>query len=213
MKIPHLDPEFAKSRKDAWPNAFRIACVLLATIWICFFLAQVLPITQFGLKPRRFEGLIGLFSMPLIHSGWPHLIDNTLPMFLAFLGLFGNYPRLAKKVLIQAVLMTGLLVWFFARDLNHIGSSGLFYALLSYLFISGFLKKDLQSIGLSILIAFMYGSLIWGILPGQPGISWESHLAGLLTGIYLAFQTRKQELPVLKDWRLDEGITPDSDEF
>lgn len=208
MKIPHLDPDYLDQRKAAWPQAFRIACVMLASIWLLFLLAQVLPLTQFGLKPRVFEGLIGVFTMPLIHSGWPHLIDNTLPMFLATVGLFGNYPKLAKKVMWRGLLITGLLVWFFARPLNHIGSSGLFYALLSFLFFSGFIKKDMQSVGLSLLIAFLYGSLVWGVLPGQPGISWESHLAGFLTGIYLAFDTRHEDVPVLKDWKLDEGIDP-----
>lgn len=209
MKIPHLDPDYSARRRAAWPRAFRVAAVFLAAIWLCFFLAQLLPLTQFGLKPRVFEGLIGIVSMPLIHSGWPHLIDNTLPMFLAMVGLFGNYPKLAKRVMWRALLITGLLVWFFARPLNHIGSSGLFYALLTYLFVSGFLKKDIQSVGLSIIIAFLYGSMIWGILPGQPGISWESHLAGFLAGLYLAYDTRKEDLPVLKDWKLDEGLEPD----
>ncbi len=215
MNIPHLDPDYISARRAAWPRALRIAMVVLVVIWFSFLITQFLPVVQYGLKPRRFEGLIGIFSMPLIHSGWSHLIDNTLPMFLATLGLFGNYPKIAKKVFWRAWMITGLSVWFFARDLNHIGSSGLFYALLSYLFVSGFLKKDMQSVGLSVLIAFFYGSMVWGVLPGQPGISWESHLAGFLTGIYLAFDTRKEDLPVLKDWRLDDGIDeidwPDAD--
>ncbi len=206
MKIPHLDPDYARARRKQWPKAFRISLVFLAVIWVCFLLAQVLPLTQFGTKPRSLEGLLGIVTMPFIHSGWPHLIDNSLPMFLAMVALFGNYPKVANRVVFFSVVLTGALVWLFAREVNHIGSSGLFYALLSYLFVSGFLKKDTQSVGISIAIAFMYGSLIWGIFPGQVGISWESHMFGLLMGIFLAYNTKDIDRPILKDWRLDEGL-------
>ncbi len=206
MKIPHLDPDYAQARKLQWPIAFKKGLVFLILIWGCFLLAQILPITQFGTKPRTLEGLLGLVTMPFIHSGWPHLIDNSLPMFLAVVALFGNYPKVALKIVIWSTVLTGALVWLFGREVNHIGSSGLFYALLTYLFVSGFLKKDIQSVGISIAIAFMYGYLIWGIFPGQVGISWESHMFGFLTGVFLAYNTKDIDRPVLKDWRLDEGI-------
>ena len=102
--------------------------------------------------------------------------------------------------------MTGFLVWTFARGSNHIGASGLFYALLSYLFVSGFLKKDLQSMGISLIIAFLYGYMIWGIFPTEAGVSWESHLFGLLTGIFLAWNTRNIDRPKIKDWHLDDNL-------
>ena len=206
MKIPHLDPDYARTRMRQWPQAFRISVLFLLVIWGLFLLAQVLPLTQFGTKPRTLEGLLGIVTMPFIHSGWPHLIDNSLPMFLAMVALFGNYPKVATKTVVFSVLLTGTLVWLFGREVNHIGSSGLFYALLTYLFVSGFLKKDIQSIGISVAIAFMYGYMIWGIFPGRAGISWESHMFGLLTGVFLAYNTKDIDRPVLKDWRLDEDI-------
>ncbi len=206
MKIPHLDPEYARRRMRQWPKAFRISLIFLAVIWCLFLLAQVLPLTQFGTKPRSFEGLLGIVTMPFIHSGWPHLIDNSLPMFLAMVALYGNYPKVASKTVVYSILLTGTLVWLFGREVNHIGSSGLFYALLSYLFVSGFLKKDLQSIGISIAIAFMYGYMIWGIFPGRAGISWESHMFGFLTGVFLAYNTKDIDRPVLKNWRLDDDL-------
>jgi len=206
MKIPHLDPDYARHRMRQWPRAFRISLMFLALIWGLFLLAQILPLTQFGNKPRTVEGLLGLVTMPFIHSGWPHLIDNSLPMFLAMVALLGNYPKTATKTVLLSIVLTGALVWIFGRPVNHIGSSGLFYALLSYLFVSGFLKKDLQSIGISIAIAFMYGYMIWGIFPGKAGISWESHMFGFLVGIFLAYNSKDIDKPVLKDWRLDEGL-------
>ncbi|MCB1581761.1 MAG: rhomboid family intramembrane serine protease [Marinicella sp.] len=206
MKIPHLDPDYARQRRKQWPRAFRIGLFFLAVVWLCFLLAQVLPLTQFGTKPRTLEGLLGLLTMPFIHSGWPHLIDNSLPLFLATVALFGNYPKVATRVMVWGAILTAALVWLFGRHVNHIGSSGLFYAVLSYLFVSGFLKKDIQSIGISIAIAFMYGYMIWGIFPGKEGISWESHMFGFLVGVFLAYNTKDIDRPVLKDWRLDEGI-------
>ena len=206
MRIPHLDPDYARARRQQWPRAFKISLLFLAAIWGLFLLDQVLPLTQFGTKPRTIEGLLGLVTMPFIHSGWPHLIDNSLPVFVAMVALYGNYPKVAKWIVSGCIVITGALVWTFGREVNHIGSSGLFYALLSYLFVSGFLKKDIQSIGISMAIAFMYGYLIWGIFPGQVGISWESHMFGLLTGIFLAYNTKDIDRPVLKDWKLDEGI-------
>lgn len=206
MKIPHLDPDFARARWHQWPKAFRTALQLLAVVWLVFLLSPLLNLNYFGNKPRTIEGLLGLFTMPFLHANWSHLINNTLPLFLTTVALFGNYPKVAKRILIFATLLTGALVWIFARGVNHIGASGLFYALLSYLFVSGFLKKDLQSMGISLIIAFLYGYMIWGIFPGQDGVSWESHMFGLLAGIFLAWNTKDIDRPKLKEWHLDDNL-------
>lgn len=216
MKIPHLDPDFAKSRWRQWPKAFRTAAWLVAAVWLVFLISPLFNLTYYGNKPRTAEGLLGILTMPFLHANWSHLINNTLPLFLTTVALFGNYPKVAQRVLIRATLLTGLLVWTFARGSNHIGASGLFYALLSYLFVSGFLKKDLQSMGLSLIIAFLYGSMIWGILPIEVGVSWESHLFGLLSGIFLAWITRHIDRPKLKDWQLDDDLDhyfPDDEDY
>lgn len=206
MKIPHLDPDFAKSRWRQWPKAFRTAAWLVAIVWLVFLISPLFNLAYYGNKPRTAEGLLGILTIPFLHASWSHLINNTLPLFLTTVALFGNYPKVAKRVLISATLMTGILVWTFARGSNHIGASGLFYALLSYLFVSGFLKKDLQSMGISLIIAFLYGYMIWGIFPTEAGVSWESHLFGLLTGIFLAWNTRHIDRPKLKDWHLDDNL-------
>jgi len=206
MKIPHLDSDYSKVRMKQWPRALRISLLFVLVIWVVFLLEFLLPIAYFSNRPRTLLGLAGIVSMPFIHGSWSHIINNTLPLFIAIAALFGNYPKSAKKVIAYSVLITGILIWLFARSVNHIGSSGLFYALLSYLFVSGFIKKDLQSVGISIAIAFLYGSMFWGIFPGQTGISWESHLFGMLSGILLAIKTRHQDLPVLKDWHLDDDL-------
>jgi len=121
-------------------------------------------------------------------------------LILAITALFGNYPKTAKKVFVLSILVTGLLVWLFARSANHIGASGLLYCLLAYIFLSGFLRKDIQSVGISLVIAFFYGSLIFGIIPDKQHISWESHLFGLITGVLLALYFRKKDQPVFKKY-------------
>jgi membrane associated rhomboid family serine protease len=127
-----------------------------------------------------------------------------LPILLALTALFGNYPKSAKKVMWLSILLTGILVWLFARSAVHIGASGVLYSLLGFIFVSGFIKKDIQSIGISIVIAFLYGSLLFGLIPGKQSISWESHLFGFLVGIYLAWLFRNQDKPVYKIWDEEE---------
>lgn len=204
MKIPHLDPLYIKNRRAHWPKAFRIAITFTTFIWLVFITDIFLPLSNYGLKPRSINGLIGIITMPFLHGGWEHIINNSLPLIVALTALFGNYPKTAVKTLILSTVLSGLCVWLFARGVNHIGSSGLFYALLSYLFISGFLKKDIQSIGISIAIAFLYGGLLYGLVPKDNGISWEAHLYGFLVGLILAWFDRKKDLPVLKKWNLDD---------
>lgn len=215
MKIPHLDPDYARARWHQWPKAMRFAGWLVAIVWLVFLLSPAFDLAYYGNKPRTIEGLLGILTMPFLHASWSHLINNTLPLFLTTVALFGNYPNVAKRVLILAVIITGSLVWLLARGSNHIGASGLFYALLSYLFASGFLKKDLQSMGISLIIAFLYGYMIWGIFPTEAGVSWESHLFGLLTGLFLAWKNRHIDRPKLKEWHLDDDLDdyfPDNDD-
>lgn len=98
-------------------------------------------------------------------------------------------------------LITGLLVWIFARPAYHIGASGIVYGFVSFLFFSGLFRKDNISIALSLIVTFLYGGLVWGIIPGLEGISWESHLFGGITGLIAAYLFRKIDPPKQKyDW-------------
>lgn len=211
MRVYQLDEDYASSRKKAWPKAFKLALIFIAALWSVFFIDLILPIvfpftdlTRFGIHPRQFSSIYGIITTVFLHGSFSHIISNTLPLLLAITALFGNYPKTAKKVFIYSILFTGILVWLFARSANHIGASGLLYCLLAYIFISGFIKKDMQSIGISIVIAFLYGSLIFGIIPDKEHISWESHLFGFVSGIFLAWIYRKKDKPVYKSWDEEE---------
>ncbi len=180
-------------------------------LWIILIFQQTLRLNfpyYFGLYPRTFSGLIGIITSPLIHAGYPHLLSNTLPVFLLSAGIIYFYPETAFKVIGIIYVFTGMLVWLFARSVFHIGASGLIYGFAAFLFFSGIFKRDNRSIGLSLLVTFLYGGMVWGILPGQPGISWESHFFGGITGIVCAFIFRKKDKHYKYDWEAEESNVP-----
>jgi len=207
LRVFQLDEQYASSRKKSWPKAFKKALIFTAIVWCVFLIDGILPfihLKSYGIHPRQIDSLYGIFTTVLLHGNVSHIISNTLPLLLAITALFGNYPKTANKVFVLSIGLTGLLVWSFARPANHIGASGLLYALFSYIFISGFIKRDMQSIGISIVIGFLYGSLLFGIIPDKEYVSWESHLFGLLTGVFLAWFYRKQDVPLYKKWDDEE---------
>ncbi|MCX6245368.1 MAG: rhomboid family intramembrane serine protease [Bacteroidetes bacterium] len=149
----------------------------------------------YGLAPLQWKGLLGVITAPFLHASFSHLSANTLPFF--FLGgmLFYFYRSIAWRSFLLIWLVTGLWVWVFARgDSVHVGASGVVYGMASFLFLSGILRRDARLMSVTLLIAFLYGGLVWGIFPQlfprQP-ISWESHLMGLLSGAVLAWYYRK----------------------
>ncbi|CAN5190982.1 rhomboid family intramembrane serine protease [soil metagenome] len=147
---------------------------------------------QFALQPRHLTGLIGILTAPLLHAGWEHLIGNTLPLLILSYLLFNSYKEIAGKVFWISYFLNGILLWFFARDAFHLGASGVVYALASFLMISGLIRKHPQLAMISFLVIFLYGSMVWGVFPFDPHVSWEAHLYGGLTGLILAFVFRKE---------------------
>jgi membrane associated rhomboid family serine protease len=207
LRVYQLDEQYALSRKKSWPKAFKKALIFTGFVWVVFLIDGIIPfihLKSYGIHPRQISSLYGILTTVFLHGDVSHIISNTLPLLLAITALFGNYPKTAKKIFVLSMLVTGLLVWSFARTANHIGASGLLYALLTFIFISGFFKKDIQSIGISIVIGFLYGSLIFGIIPDKEYISWESHLFGMFTGAFLAWYYRKQDIPIYKNWDEEE---------
>lgn len=155
-------------------------------MWGVFYIEMHVGInfSVFGLVPRTFFGLIGIFTAPLIHGDVLHLISNTVP--LLFLGsvLFFFYARIGGHVFFRGYFWTNILVWLFGRPASsHIGASGLVYALAFFLIFFGIFRRDFLSIFISVIVVLLYGGVFYGILPSDPRISWESHLAGALVGI------------------------------
>ncbi len=162
----------------------------------------------FGIYPLKVRGLPGIAFSPFIHSDFRHLFNNSLPLFLLSLALFYFYSEIALKVFSLTFIITGALVWIGGREAWHIGASGMVYGLASFLFFSGIIRKYFRLVALSLLIVFLYGGMVWGIFPGiYDNISWESHMLGFLSGIFLAIIYRKQgpQSPVY-EW-MDEEDT------
>ena len=147
--------------------------------------------TTLGVKPREFTGLIGVICSPFIHSGMSHLWHNTIPIIVLTAALFYFYKPIAFKVLLLLYLGAGLGTWLIGRTSYHIGMSGVIYALVAFLFFKGIMTKHYRLVALSLLVVFLYGSLIWGTLPIKAGVSWEGHLSGFVVGILVALRFRE----------------------
>ena len=171
--------------------AYPIAFVML--IWVVFW-AQVRffpEIKSFGIYPQKLEGLLGIIFSPFIHSDIEHIYHNTIPLFVLTMALFYFYRGIAWKVLVYGILLSGLITWIIGRPANHIGASGLIYVLVSFIFFKGMFAKHYRLIALSLMVVFLYGSMIWYVLPVKDGMSWEGHLGGLITGILFAVIFRR----------------------
>jgi membrane associated rhomboid family serine protease len=161
-----------------------------------------------GVLPRNISGIVGIITSPLIHGSFSHLISNTAPLIILGISIFYFYSKSAYRSFLLIYLGTGLLVWIFGREVYHIGASGVVYGYVAFLFFNGLFRKDNKSIALSLLVVFLYGGLVWGILPGMRGISWESHFFGSIMGLIASFIFRKIDPPKKYDWEDEEESVP-----
>ncbi|GJM60847.1 hypothetical protein PEDI_13990 [Persicobacter diffluens] len=150
-----------------------------------------------GILPRTLNGSIGVITSPLVHGGFMHLLSNTFPLLVLGIGLFYFYEQIAKQVFIWIYLVTGLWVWMIARSAYHIGASGVVYGLVAFMFFSGLLRKDSKSVAISLSVFFLYGGMVYGVLPTDPSVSWESHLLGSFAGIVAAIHYRNVPVRML----------------
>jgi len=183
LSIPstHSSPQDIKRLK----RAFLIALLFTLVLWVIEITKQLLRIEVFifGVYPQHLFGLVGILTAPLIHGSFEHLISNTPALLILGTALLYGYPRSCWIVIAVIWLLTELGVWFTARPVYHIGASGLTYGMMSFVFIIGILRRDRLAITLSLLVFFLYGTMIWGIFPHQPGVSFETHLWGGSLGV------------------------------
>jgi len=177
-------------------TALLVPLVLCFAMWLVYWfeIRFNFNFNEFGIKPRTLKGLGGILLGPFLHSSLSHLWHNTLPLFVLTVSLWYFYKPISWSVLLWGVFLTGLLTWVIARPSTHVGASGVVYFLCSFLFFKGVWSKHYRLIALSLVVIFVYGSLIWGTMPGavEDNISWEGHLSGLLAGIILALAYKKR---------------------
>jgi membrane associated rhomboid family serine protease len=172
-----------------------IAAGFVAVLWLIQLDAAVfdLDLSHLGIYPHRIGGLLGIAFAPLIHGSFLHLLANSVPIVVIGTALLYGYPRSARLVLTSLYAGTGLGVWLFAREAYHIGASGLTSGMMFFVFTIGALRWDRRAIALSSLVFFLYGGMIWGIFPGDPEVSYESHFFGALLGVVLAIVCRNRD--------------------
>lgn len=212
MHLGKPDPDFTSS-PNAQRNfklAIKISLFFVGFLWLILILDTVLGLglNRFGLRPKHIEGLLGVFTAPLLHGNAEHLFSNTLPLIVSLVTILYLYPRSSLRVIPIIWMGSGLLAWMIGRPSLHFGASGFVYGLLAYVFISGILRLDMRSVAVSVMVWFLYGSMIWGVLPIRPHMSWELHLSGAILGVALAIIYRRWDITPVKRyaWEDDDSV-------
>ncbi|WP_026331437.1 rhomboid family intramembrane serine protease [Thioalkalivibrio sp. ALE11] len=201
---PPTDPAADRERFRRallWPFVGVMALVLIHA------LQEVLgaDFSRLGILPRDGVGALGIFTSPLIHGSWGHLMANAPTLWvLGILTLYG-FPQATRTAVPLIWIMGGLGVWLFAREGLHIGASGLTHGLMFFAVVIGIRRRDALSIALTIIVLFLYGSMFWGVFPTTPGVSFEAHLFGATVGAVCGwFLYRRDPFPVAQRYAWEE---------
>jgi len=166
-----------------------------------------IDLSGLGIYPLTLKGLPGILLSPFIHGDFRHLFNNTIPLFFLAVFVFYFYSEVALQVFLLTWFLSGFLVWLGGREVWHIGASGIIYGLAAFLFFSGIIRKYFRLTALSLLIVFLYGSMVWGMVPNlYQNVSWESHMLGVFSGVALAIFYRNEgpQRPVYEWMEEDE---------
>lgn len=173
----------------------------VALFWAVFVLDTLTggSLRAFGIHPRTSQGLWGILLAPLLHGGLFHIVPNTVGFLaLGYLVMLRD-TRHFVLVTVAGILVGGMMAWLFGRSGSvHIGASGVVFAYLGFALLGGLFSRSFGSVLLSVLVALGWGGLVFGVLPGQPGISWEAHLGGFLGGAgcaWLVARVHKHQRP------------------
>ncbi|MDG2194306.1 MAG: rhomboid family intramembrane serine protease [Polaribacter sp.] len=175
-------------------NVFLVPLLVVFLIWLVYWVEIQFSVnfTNYGILPKKISGFKGVFLAPFIHSDTNHLFNNSIPLLILIAGLVYFYRDVFFKVLVYGTLLSGVCTWIIAREAYHIGASGVVYLLFSFVFFSGIIKRHFQLVAVSLIVIFLYGSMIWYVFPVKEGVSWEGHLSGFVVGLFFAFFYRKK---------------------
>lgn len=200
----------AMTNRDQMRAFLRRAAALVAFVAMLWAIQVVNWITgyglnpAFGLIPRYLGGLDGVVAMPLLHGSFGHLMANTPPLLVMGGLLVATTTRALLPVNTVVIGLGGALVWLFGSSSIHIGASSLVFGWFGFLVVRGLVDRSLITLGAAFVVGVLYGSILWGVLPGQPGVSWEAHLFGAIAGAAAAFLIRTHvHAPRLGDVDLD----------
>ncbi|MEM7559447.1 MAG: rhomboid family intramembrane serine protease [Planctomycetota bacterium] len=177
-------------------DELRGVLIFVAVLWAVLGLDTILTsykLTDWGLVPRTMWGLVGIVTSPFLHAGILHLLSNTVPL-VVLLALFAGSRSRTWEAILEIAVAGGALLWLLGRNgdssqpVIHVGASGLVYGLIAFLIVAGFLERRPISLAVALLVGFLYGgTLLYGVLPTQRGVSWDGHLLGALGGAAVAY--------------------------
>ena len=171
--------------------------------------------TENGILPRTLSGLQGIVFSPFVHADIEHLYNNSIPLLILLAALRYFYARQSVAVISNGIVLSGLITWVIGRDSYHIGASSLIYVLVSFIFFKGIQTKYYRLVALSLAVIVIYGGMVWYIFPKvEEKISWEGHLAGLITGFVLSifYKTPEYKKIIKYDWEHPD-FDPQEDKF
>ena len=206
-----------KAERRKFLGSLIIPLLIVALMWVVKIVEVSCGVNlgRWGVTPHSLHGLVGIFTLPFLHANWEHLLSNSVPILVLGTALYYCYPTLANRVLLITYLASGLITWCIGSpDSTHIGASALVYGLNLFLITSGFIRGNRLLIVVSLIMVFLYGSFIWGMIPSlaiPQNISWEGHLSGAIIGVLLAFFLRK-EGPQKEVYHWDEEDEEDGED-
>jgi len=199
------------------PSVWIVPTLLLIVIWFVFFVENSfhVSLTEHGILPRTASGLQGIVFSPFLHGNLNHIANNSIPLLILTTALIYFYRDVSLKVLFFGILLSGLITWVIGRASYHVGASSLIYVLVSFIFFKGLMTKYYRLMALSMAIVMFYGGMIWYVFPDvDKSISWEGHLAGLITGFFFAirFKTPDYQKDIQYHWEKPD-FNPEEDLF
>ncbi len=210
MDLPQLaDPtpsELAHDRVRWLRSAFIALGSVLALTWIKLLEWTLdADFSVFGILPRAVSGLLGIVTAPLLHGSFEHLAANSLSILVLLTLALYAYPRASVRALPLIWLGSGVITWMIGRTSLHLGASGVTHGLMFFVFVMGVMRRDRPAIAVALAAFFLYGGMFFSIFPHEPGISWEAHLGGGVSGLLAALLWRKLDpAPRHKRYSWDE---------
>ncbi|PWJ42517.1 rhomboid family intramembrane serine protease [Sediminitomix flava] len=174
-------------------QSIKYPLLFIGFLWCIEFLEYFTGINLnfLGIMPRQATGLSGILFHPFLHGSFKHLMSNSVSLVILSASILFLYPKIGKNIIFIIYILTGIGVWLLARRAYHIGASGLIYGFASFLFFTGIFRKNPETLTISLVVAILYNGMLYGLIPNQVGVSWESHLLGAIMGAGVAFYYRK----------------------
>lgn len=199
------------------PSVYLLPLLLVMPMWFVFALQSAFhhSFDFLAILPRQWQGIPGIALSPFLHGNLGHIASNTPPLLILVAALVYFYRRLALKVIVYGILLSGFITWVIGRDSYHLGASGLVYVLVGFIFFKGLITQYYRLVALSFAVVLIYGGLIWYMFPGiDEAISWEAHLGGMISGFLFAliFRTPNYHEDLLFDWQRPD-YDPSGDKF